>query len=60
MLQRSGGRHLPVDAYDRDGKTKLASGTLTTIDNQIDPTTGTLKFRAVFDNRRTSCFPTSS
>jgi multidrug efflux system membrane fusion protein len=51
------GAHLPVDAYDRDVKVKLASGTLTTIDNQIDQTTGTLKLRAVFDNSRNELFP---
>jgi multidrug efflux system membrane fusion protein len=51
------GATLPVDAYDRNGKTKLASGKLATIDNQIDPTTGTLKLRAVFDNAKNELFP---
>jgi membrane fusion protein, multidrug efflux system len=36
---------------------KLAQGTLTTIDNQIDQTTGTVKLRAVFDNQKDSLFP---
>jgi len=53
---RSGAR-LRVDAYNRDNKTKLGSGVLTTVDNQIDQTTGTLKLRAVFDNGRGELFP---
>ncbi|MGD1094417.1 MAG: MdtA/MuxA family multidrug efflux RND transporter periplasmic adaptor subunit [Bryobacteraceae bacterium] len=48
---------LPVLAYDRDLKQKLASGTLLTIDNQIDQTSGTVRFRAVFDNADLSLFP---
>ncbi len=51
------GRALQVDAYDRELKHKLASGTLLTIDNQIDPATGTLRFKAVFENRDLSLFP---
>jgi multidrug efflux system membrane fusion protein len=51
------GASLRVDAYDRNAKTQLASGTLATIDNQIDPTTGTLKLRAVFDNAKNELFP---
>ena len=54
--QRAGQR-LPVDAFDREMKTKLASGTLTTIDNEIDQTTGTVKMRATFDNSRNELFP---
>jgi multidrug efflux system membrane fusion protein len=42
---------LHVDAMNRDMSKTLAGGTLTTLDNQIDPTTGTLKFRATFDNK---------
>lgn len=41
---------LEVDAFSRDNQTKLATGKLTTINNQIDPTTGTVKLKAVFDN----------
>jgi multidrug efflux system membrane fusion protein len=41
---------LEVDAFSRDNQTKLATGTLTTINNQIDQTTGTVKLKAVFDN----------
>lgn len=44
------GAQLAVDAYDRDGRTRLAQGRLQTIDNQIDPTTGTVKLKAVFAN----------
>jgi membrane fusion protein, multidrug efflux system len=51
------GEHLPVDAFDRDMKKKLASGSLTTIDNEIDQTTGTVKLRATFDNSHNQLFP---
>jgi multidrug efflux system membrane fusion protein len=53
---RDGGK-LEVDAYDREMKTKIASGTLLTIDNQIDQTTGTVKLKAVFPNKDTALFP---
>ncbi len=55
--QLRSGRHLAVDAYDREMKHKLASGSLLTIDNQIDPTTGTVKFKAVFPNSDGALFP---
>lgn len=48
---------LPVDAYDRDDTTKVASGFLQTMDNQIDTTTGTYKLKAVFDNKDNALFP---
>jgi multidrug efflux system membrane fusion protein len=51
------GAHLSVDAYNRDNSKKLASGTLLTVDNQIDNTTGTSKLKAVFDNRDNALFP---
>jgi len=41
---------LEVDAFSRDNQTKLATGSLTTVNNQIDPTTGTVRLKAVFDN----------
>jgi membrane fusion protein, multidrug efflux system len=50
-------RTLPVDAMDREQTTKLASGKLFTIDNQIDTTTGTVKLRAMFDNKNGALFP---
>lgn len=51
------GAHLQADAYNRDNSKKLASGTLWTLDNQIDPTTGTSKLKAVFDNTDNALFP---
>ncbi|WP_031437449.1 MdtA/MuxA family multidrug efflux RND transporter periplasmic adaptor subunit [Methylobacter tundripaludum] len=45
-----------VEAYDRAGKTKLANGKLLALDNQIDPTTGTLKLKAQFDNNERTLF----
>jgi multidrug efflux system membrane fusion protein len=52
----SGGT-LPVEAWDRDNKVKLASGTLSATDNQIDTTTGTVKLRAEFPNENYQLFP---
>src|SRR3981189_88036 len=54
-LQR--GEQLVVDAYDRDDSTKIESGKLLTIDNQIDTTTGTYKLKSVFNNDRNTLFP---
>jgi multidrug efflux system membrane fusion protein len=51
------GQKLPVEAWDRELKNKLATGSLATIDNLIDQTTGTLKLRAIFDNENRSLFP---
>jgi multidrug efflux system membrane fusion protein len=48
---------LPVDAYDRTAQKKIATGKLLTLDNQIDTTTGTVKLRAVFDNKSGELFP---
>lgn len=48
---------LEVDAFSRDDQTKLESGKLLTIDNQIDPTTGTAKLKAVFDNKDSKLWP---
>jgi len=48
---------LPVDAYDRDLKHKLATGTLLTTDNQIDQSTGTIKLKASFPNDDSALFP---
>jgi multidrug efflux system membrane fusion protein len=48
---------LPVDAFDRTAQTKIASGTLLTLDNQIDTTTGTVKGRALFANTNDPLFP---
>jgi multidrug efflux system membrane fusion protein len=51
------GEHLPVEAYDREMKQKLAVGTLLTVDNQIDPNTGTVRLKAIFPNERNELFP---
>jgi len=48
---------LTVDAFDRTAQTKIASGKLLTLDNQIDTTTGTVKGRSLFDNKNEALFP---
>ena len=48
---------LPVEAYSRDDQTKLATGKLLTIDNQIDQSTGTGRLKAVFDNKDNLLWP---
>jgi len=52
-----GGAVLHVEAWDREKKNKLADGTLETIDNEIDPSTGTLRLRATFDNKAGKLYP---
>ena len=54
-LQR--GVRLPVEAYDREYRRKLAGGALLTIDNQVDPTTGTVRLKAQFPNTDNRLFP---
>ena len=54
--QRAGGS-IAVDAYDREGRTKLATGILVAVDNQIDATTGTVKLKASFTNGDGSLSP---
>lgn len=51
------GAVVPVDAYDRALVTKLASGRLSNVDNEVDPTTGTVKVRSMFDNGDGHLFP---
>ena len=51
------GDSLSVDAYDRSQTTKIATGKLSTVDNVVDPTTGTVKLRALFDNEDGALFP---
>jgi len=51
------GVRLPVEAYDREYRRKLAEGALLTIDNQVDPTTGTVRLRAQFPNTDNRLFP---
>ncbi len=57
MPRLRSGEKLPVEAYDREQKKKLAAGTLLTVDNQIDPATGTIKLKAQFPNADGSLFP---
>jgi multidrug efflux system membrane fusion protein len=57
LQQMHAGRQLPVDAFDRDNKTKLGTGVLAAVDNQIDQTTGTVRLRAVFPNPEDVLFP---
>jgi len=51
------GSPLPVEAYDRAMKQKLATGFLLTVDNQIDPATGTVRLKATFSNEKNELFP---
>jgi multidrug efflux system membrane fusion protein len=57
VAQLRAGHKLEVDAYQTDNSTLLAKGTVLTLDNQIDPTTGTVKVRAEFANRDNRLFP---
>jgi len=57
MKRVRAGATLSVSAFDRTGTTELGTGTLDTVDNQIDTTTGTVKLRAVFNNREEILFP---
>ncbi len=57
VTQMQAGHKLRVDALDRQQQTELAQGTLLTIDNQIDTTTGTVRFRAIFQNTNNRLFP---
>ncbi|HSN41897.1 MAG TPA: MdtA/MuxA family multidrug efflux RND transporter periplasmic adaptor subunit [Burkholderiales bacterium] len=57
MRRLRAGERLPVEAYDREQKTRLASGTLITVDNQIDPATGTVRLKAQFPNEDVKLFP---
>ncbi len=57
VAQHMKGTTLKVEAYSRDDETKLEDGTLLTIDNQIDQTTGTGRLKAVFANQDSSLWP---
>jgi membrane fusion protein, multidrug efflux system len=57
VLGKLHGSQLAVEAYDRDDTTKIATGKLLTVDNQIDTTTGTYKLKAVFGNENNILFP---
>jgi multidrug efflux system membrane fusion protein len=51
------GERLPVEAYDREMRQRLTLGSLLTVDNQIDPTTGTVRLKAIFPNEKNELFP---
>ncbi|MGO8702414.1 MAG: efflux RND transporter periplasmic adaptor subunit [Candidatus Brocadiia bacterium] len=55
--QLRAGHVLPVEAWSRDQKNKLAMGTLLALDSQIDTATGTIRLRAQFDNKDDALFP---
>ena len=57
LTQLHAGAHLPLQAWNRDKSQKLSDGTLLTVDNQIDPTTGTSRLKAVFPNKDFKLFP---
>ncbi len=58
VLKKLGaGEQLVVDAYNRTGQTKIATGSLLTVDNQIDQSTGTFRLKAVFQNENHELFP---
>ncbi|MBP0597918.1 MdtA/MuxA family multidrug efflux RND transporter periplasmic adaptor subunit [Herbaspirillum sp. LeCh32-8] len=57
LRQLQSGRKLPVEAWDREQKKKLAEGVLLTIDNVVDATTGTVKLKAQFPNKDYALFP---
>jgi membrane fusion protein, multidrug efflux system len=57
VLSKLHSAQLPVEAYDRDDVTKIATGKLLTIDNQIDTTTGTYKLKSEFSNEKNLLFP---
>ena len=57
MKRLQSGERIPVDAWDREQKAKLAEGALASADNLVDPQTGTVKLKAQFDNADGSLFP---
>jgi multidrug efflux system membrane fusion protein len=57
LAQNAGTGHLAVEAWDRDIRTRLGTGHLAAIDNQVDPTTGTVKLKALFTNEDRVLFP---
>ena len=57
VTQHRTGAGLPVEAWSRDNSQQIATGKLLTIDNQIDPNTGTFRCKAIFDNSNGALFP---
>jgi multidrug efflux system membrane fusion protein len=57
LAKLKGAEHPTVEAFDREQRRRLASGSLLTADNEIDPSTGTVKLKAVFPNADSELFP---
>jgi multidrug efflux system membrane fusion protein len=57
LLKLAAGQHLQAEVWDHSNAMKIGTGTLETVDNQIDPTTGSLRLRATFDNSNNQLFP---
>ena len=57
LKKLAAGERLPAAAYDRAGQTKIATGFLLTVDNQIDQSTGTTRLKAIFENQDNALFP---
>jgi multidrug efflux system membrane fusion protein len=57
MRRFRSGTTVAVEAYDREGRTRIATGALSAIDNQIDPATGTLRLKATFANTDGMLYP---
>lgn len=57
LMKVAAGQHLLAEAWDRGNTIRIGSGTLGTVDNQVDPSTGTLRLRALFDNTQNQLFP---
>ena len=57
LAKLKAGEHPAVEAHDREQRRRLASGSLLTADNEIDPSTGTVKLKAVFPNASSELFP---
>ena len=57
LRKLNAGERMPVEAYDREQRHKLATGYLLTVDNQIDPNTGTVRLKAIFPNQNNGLFP---
>jgi len=57
LAQNRKGKQLQVEAFDRDLRTRLASGSVLAIDNQVDPATGTVRIKAIFTNDDSMLYP---
>lgn len=57
LAKLNAGERLVVDVYNREQTQKIATGSLLTVDNQIDPSTGTVRLKAMFDNKENRLFP---